>query len=139
MLQSAALPTRVDLFLQGKDSMGQPMEGHADSCQALLLQKVDFVGQSGHLVEFELSWLFIPGSLEVGESANKRGETGFMVLVVEPCAMPSPQGSFQRKVQKAGVRVGLKTYAPNDFSVCGTRLILQEKLVFEQRKVRRNS
>jgi hypothetical protein len=44
MLQSAALPTRVDLFLQGKDSMGQPMEGHVDSCQALLLQKVDFVG-----------------------------------------------------------------------------------------------
>jgi hypothetical protein len=45
ILESVVLPTRVDLFLKRKDSAGQPMGGHAYSCQALLLQKVDFVGQ----------------------------------------------------------------------------------------------
>jgi hypothetical protein len=67
--------------------------------------------------EFEWSWLFTPSSL----------------------GSWSPQGSFQGKVQKAGAGVGLKTYAPNDFPVYGARLILQEKVIFEQRKVRRNS
>jgi hypothetical protein len=139
ILESIVLPARVDLFLQGKDPTGQPMGGHTDSCQALVLQKVDFVGQSGYLGEFEWSWLFTPGSLELGESANKRGEIGFMVLAIEPCPMPSLQGSFQSKVQKDGVRAGLKTYAPDDFLVRSARLILQEKVVFEQRKVRTNS
>jgi hypothetical protein len=91
------------------------------------------------LGEFEWSWLFTPSSLELGESTNKRREARFMVLAIESCPMPSPQGSFQGKVQNIGARVGLKTYAPNDFSVCGTRLILQEELILEQRKVRRNS
>jgi hypothetical protein len=139
ILESAIFPTRVDLFLQGKDTTGQPMGGHIDSYQALLLQKVDFVGKISHFGEFEWSWLLTPGSLELGESTNKSGETGFMVPTVEPCPMPSLQGSFERKVQKAGARAGLKTYAPNDFPVCGARLILQEKVVFEQMKVRRNS
>jgi hypothetical protein len=124
----------VDLFLQRKDSAGQPLGGHIDFCQALLLHKFDFVGQSWHLGEFYWSWLFTPSSLELRESANKRREARFMVPAVEPCPMPSPQGSFQGKVQKASVKVGLKTYAPNDFSVCGAWLIL-----LEQRKVRRNS
>jgi hypothetical protein len=76
--------------------------------------------------EFEWSWLFTPSSLELVESANKRRWARFMVLAVEPCPMPSPQGSFQGKVQKADAGVGLKTYAPNDFPVYGARLILQE-------------
>jgi hypothetical protein len=71
------------------------MGGHIVSCQALLLQKVDFVGQSGHVGEFEWNWLFTLGSLDLGESSNKRGEARFMVVIVEPCPMPSPQGSFQ--------------------------------------------
>jgi hypothetical protein len=98
-----------------KDSTGQQLGSHTDSCQALLLQKVDFVGQSGYLGEFKWSWLFTPGSVELGESANERGENWFMVLIVEPCPMPSLQRSFQRKVQKASARAGLKTYAPVTF------------------------
>jgi hypothetical protein len=128
----------VDLFLQRKDSTGQAMGGHADSCQALLLQKVDFVGRSSHLGEFEWSWLLTPCSLELEEMGNTRREARFMVLTVEPSHMPSPQRSFQRKVKKASVRVGLKTHALDDFPVCGARLILQEKVNFEQRKVQRN-
>jgi hypothetical protein len=119
--------------------MGQPMGGHADSCQALLLQKDDFVGQSCYLREFEWGWLFTPSFLELGESTNKREEARFMVLTIEPCPMPSLQGSFQGKVKKAGAKAGLKTYAPNDFPICGTRLIFEEKIILEQRKVRRNS
>jgi hypothetical protein len=34
--------------------------------------------------------------------------------------------------------VGLETYAPNNLWIGGTRLILQEEVVFEERKVRRN-
>jgi hypothetical protein len=73
ILESVVLPTRVDLFLQRKDSTGQPMGSHTDSYKALILQKVDFVAQSGYFGEFEWSWLFIPGSLELGELANKKG------------------------------------------------------------------
>jgi hypothetical protein len=32
----------------------------------------------------------------------------------------------------------LKTHAPNNLSVSGTRLILQEELIFEYGKIRRN-
>jgi hypothetical protein len=53
--------------------------------------------------------------------------------------MPSSKGSFQGKVQKAGTREGLKTYTPNDFSISDARLILQENVNLEQRKIRRNS
>jgi hypothetical protein len=42
-------PNTVDLLLQRMDSVGQAMGGHVDSCQTLLLQNVDFVGQSCHL------------------------------------------------------------------------------------------
>jgi hypothetical protein len=63
------------------------------------------------LGEFEWDWLFALSSLLLRESADKSQEARFMVLAVEPCLMPSPQGSFQRKVQKAGVRAGLKIYA----------------------------
>jgi hypothetical protein len=49
------------------------MGSHTDSYKALILQKVDFVAQSGYFGEFEWSWLFIPGSLELGELANKKG------------------------------------------------------------------
>jgi hypothetical protein len=70
---------------------------------------------------------------------QQQGEAGFMFLAVEQCLMPSPQGSFQGKVKKDGARADLKTYAPNDFLICGARLILQEKVILEHRKVRRNS
>jgi hypothetical protein len=52
VLESDVFPTWVDLFLQRKDFVGQPMGGKTDSCQALLFQVVDFVGQSCYLREF---------------------------------------------------------------------------------------
>jgi hypothetical protein len=36
------------------------------------------------------------------------------------------------------MRVGLETYALNNLLVSGTRLILQEEVNFEKKKVRRN-
>jgi hypothetical protein len=36
------------------------------------------------------------------------------------------------------VRASLKTHAPNDLSVGGARLILQEEVIFEEREIRRN-
>jgi hypothetical protein len=52
--------------------------------------------------------------------------------------MPSLERSFQRKVEEASARVGLKTYSPNNLSVSGTRLIFQEKVIVEHREIRRN-
>jgi hypothetical protein len=67
ILESAVLPTRVDLFLQRKDSMGQPMGSHADSCQALLFEKVDFlVPHGGVRVELALHSRFL-GTWRVGQ------------------------------------------------------------------------
>jgi hypothetical protein len=76
------------------------------------------------LRELEWSQLFAPSSLELGEPAYKQRETGFMVLTIEPCIMPSPKRGFQGKVVEASMRASLKTYAPNDLLIGGTRLIL---------------
>jgi hypothetical protein len=91
------------------------------------------------LREFEWGGLFTPCSLELGESAYKGREARFMILTIELGPIPSLERCFQGKVKKVGTRPGLKAYAPNDFPVCGARLILQEKEILEQRKVRRNS
>jgi hypothetical protein len=70
------------------------MGGYAHACQALLFQEVDLVNQGNHLRSFEQIRLFTPGSLEPREMAHEGGEAGFMVLVVEPCSVPSPEGIF---------------------------------------------
>jgi hypothetical protein len=61
-----------------------------------------------------------------------------MVLTVEPCPVPSLTGSLHRKVKEAITKAGLETNAPNNLGVSGTRLVLQEKVILEQRKVRMN-
>jgi hypothetical protein len=83
------------------------MGGHTHACQALLFQEVDPVNLGHHLRSFEWSRLFTPGSMELGDSAYVGGEAGFMVLIVEPCPMPSSEGIFQRKIQKSGTRACL--------------------------------
>jgi hypothetical protein len=129
----------VDLFLQRKDSAGQPMGGHADSCQALLFQVVDFVGQSCNSGEFEWGALFTPSSLELGEPAYKGRGARFMVLAIKLDPMPSSERSLHRKVEEASMRAGLKTYAPNNLTVSSTQLVFKEKIVLEQGKTRGNS
>jgi hypothetical protein len=52
--------------------------------------------------------------------------------------MPPPKRRLHRKVKEASAMAGLKTYAPNDLSVGGTRLIFQEKVIFEQWEIWRN-
>jgi hypothetical protein len=128
----------MDLFLQWLDSVGQPMCGHTDSCQSFFLQKVDLVRQGSNLGELEWSRLFAPSSLELGEPAYKWREVRFVVLAIEPCSVPSPERSFQRKVEEASARMGLKTYSPNNLSVSDTQLVFQEEVVFEQREIGRN-
>jgi hypothetical protein len=50
-----------------------------------------------------------------------------VVLAVEPCLVPSLEGSLHRKVKEAGVRVGLETRAPDNLAVSSAWLIFQEK------------
>jgi hypothetical protein len=99
------------------------MCSHVDSRQAFFLQKVDLVHQSNNLGELEWSQLFTPSSLELRKPAYKWREAGFMVLTIEPCSVPPPERSFQREVEEASVRVGLKTYSPNNLPVSGTQLV----------------
>jgi hypothetical protein len=128
----------MDLFLQWLDSVGQPMCGHTDSRQSFFLQKVDLVRQGSNLGELEWSRLFTPSFLELGEPAYKWREVRYVVLAIEPCSVPSPERGFQRKVEEASARMGLKTNSPNNLSVSDTQLVFQEEVVFEQREVGRN-
>jgi hypothetical protein len=73
VMESTVFPARVDLFLQGNNSAGQPMGGHIDSYQAVLFQEIDLVGQLRNVGEFERSGLFAPSPLELGEPAEKWG------------------------------------------------------------------
>jgi hypothetical protein len=83
--------------------------------------------------------LFTPGPLKFRESAYERGEAGFMFLAIEPCPMPSPNRSFHWEVEKADVTAGLEVHTPDNLAVISARLIHQEKVVLEQREVRRNA
>jgi hypothetical protein len=73
------------------------------------------------------------------ESAYERGEAGFVVLIVEPCHVPSLKGSFHWKVREAGMRVGLNTHPSDNLVVSSARLIFHEEVILEQRKVRGNA
>jgi hypothetical protein len=59
----------MNLFFQRLDLADQPIGGHAHTCQAFLFQEVDLVDQRSHLMDFEWSRLFTPGSLELRELA----------------------------------------------------------------------
>jgi hypothetical protein len=61
-----------------------------------------------------------------------------MILVVKPCRVSSLKRSFLGKIEEASTRAGLEMYAPTNLLVGNTWLVLQEKLVFEEREVRRN-
>jgi hypothetical protein len=102
------------------------MGSHVDTCQVLFLQQVDFVGQGSDNGEFKWGGFFTLCPLELWELTNKRREAGFMILIIEPCPMPSMKRCFQVKFMNAGTRTGLETHAPNNLSVSGTRLIFQE-------------
>jgi hypothetical protein len=99
------------------------MGDHADSCQVMLFQEINLVGQGRDVGEFERSELFTPNPLELREPVNKWGEVGFMVFTVEPCHVPSLKQSFHGKVKEASTKEGLKTHTSNNLSVNGTRLI----------------
>jgi hypothetical protein len=62
-----------------------------------------------------------------------------VVLVVKPRLVPSPKGTLHQKVKEAGVMAGLETHTPDNLVVSGTWLVFQEKVILEQRKVRRNA
>jgi hypothetical protein len=107
------------------------MGGHADCSQVTLFQKINLVGQGRDIGEFKRSRFFTPRPQKFRESANKRREVGFMVLIVEPCPVPSLKGSLHRKVKEASMRAGLETHAPDNLVVSGTRLVFQEKVILE--------
>jgi hypothetical protein len=90
VLGSAVFPTRLNLFLQRLDSMGQPMGGYARTGQTFIFHKIDLVDQSYHMRGFKWSRLFTPSTLEFGKSVDEGGEAEFMVPAIEPCIVPSP-------------------------------------------------
>jgi hypothetical protein len=118
--------------------VGYPVGGHADSSQATLFQEINLVGQGRDMGEFKRSRFFTPCPLKFRKSAYKRREAGFVVLAVEPHPMSSPKGSLHWKVKKASAMAGLETHALDNLAVRGTRLVFQEKVVLEQRKIQRN-
>jgi hypothetical protein len=67
---------------------------HADSGKAVLLQGVDLVGQGRNLGEFGGGWFFMPGSMELGESAHKGGKAGLIIFTIKPRFVPSSERSF---------------------------------------------
>jgi hypothetical protein len=62
-----------------------------------------------------------------------------MVLIVEPRHVPSPKGSLHWEVQEVDTRVSLETHTADNPTVSGARLIFQEKVILQKRKVRRNA
>jgi hypothetical protein len=50
-----------------------------------------------------------------------------MVLVVEPCPVPSSKRGLHVELKEADARAGLKAHTPNNLSVSVTRLVFQEK------------
>jgi hypothetical protein len=75
--------------------------------------------------EFKRGRFFTPRPQKFRESSYKRREDGFMVLIVEPCPVPSPKGSLHRKVKEASTWLGLETHDPDNLVVSGTRLVFQ--------------
>jgi hypothetical protein len=138
ILDSAILPTRVNLFLQGDNSAGQPVGGYIDSGQTVLFQGNNLVSQGSDMRKFERSGFFAPCPLKFRESAYKGRVAWFMVVIAEQRPMPSPKRGLHGKLKKADVRAGLETHTPNNLLVSGTQLIFQEKIVLEQREVRRD-
>jgi hypothetical protein len=59
-----------------------------------------------------------------------------MVLAIEPRPMPSPKASSHWKVKEVGTRAGLETHPSDNLAVSGARLVFQEDVIFEQRKIR---
>jgi hypothetical protein len=121
------------------DSVGQPVGFHTNSNQATLLQEVNLVGQGRDMGEFERSRFFTPWPLKFRESANERGEARLMVLVVEPCHVPSLKGSLHWEVKEADARAGLETHTSDNLAVSGAWLVFEEKIIFEQGEIRRNA
>jgi hypothetical protein len=89
--------------------------------------------------EFNKSRLFAPSPLVFRELPYEGREAGFMVLIIESSPMPSSKRSLYWEFKKAASRVSLETHTLDNILVSGTRLIFQEKIIFEQRKVRRDS
>jgi hypothetical protein len=108
------------------------MGGYADSSQATLFQGVNLVSQGSDMRKFERCGFFAPSPL-------KFREAWFIILIVELCPAPSPKRGLHGELKEADVRAGLKAHTPNNLSVSDTRLVFQEKVIFEQREVRRNS
>jgi hypothetical protein len=131
--------TQVDLFLHRDDSAGQPIGGYTDTCETMLLQGIDLVGQNSDMREFDRSRLFDPSPLVFKETAYKGGEFGFKVLAVELGLVPPLKRGLHWEVEEAALRASLKTHTPDNLSVSGTRLVFQEEIILEQREVRRDS
>jgi hypothetical protein len=76
-----------------------------------------------------------PSHVVFRESANKGRKAKFMVFTIEPLFVPFFDRGFQLEVKEVTTRASLDANTTNDLQVCGTRLILQEEIILEQREV----
>jgi hypothetical protein len=65
------------------------MGSNADTGQAVTFKVIDSVGQGGYDWELGRCGFFIPGTTELGESANEGREARFMVFTIKPGLVPS--------------------------------------------------
>jgi hypothetical protein len=112
--------------------------GHTDSSQTALFQEINLVSHGRDMGEFKRSRFFTPRPLKLRESNYERREARFVVLTVEPRSMPTPKRSLHRKVKEASARVGLETHTSDNLAVSSAQLVFQEKVIFEQMKIRWN-
>jgi hypothetical protein len=83
----------------------------------------------------------MPSPLILEESAYERGEAGFMVSVVKPGHVPSPERRFHRKIKEVAKGSCLESNTPDNLSVVSAWLIFQKEVIFEwrEREAWRNS
>jgi hypothetical protein len=62
-----------------------------------------------------------------------------VVLTVEPRLVPSLKGGLHWEVKEAGMRARLETHTSDNLAVSSTRLIFQEEVALEKRKIKRNA
>jgi hypothetical protein len=59
------------------------------------------------------------------------GEVGFMFFAIKTCHVPSLERTLHWKVDKATVRMSLKSNTTDNLSVGSSGLVLKEEIVFE--------
>jgi hypothetical protein len=97
---------------------------------------VDSVAPPGYDWELGMHGFFGAGTTKLRESANEGLEARLMVFTIKPGLVPSLEQSLHWQTQEAIVRTRLEAYAAYNLHFISAGLILQQKIAFEQGKIR---